>query len=354
MTSFPKARSLAVSIAIAIIVALAWSSAGAQGAPQTAGQTAELTLAAALVDGSEYASAVVTARTDLATAKRDLDIAVADPSTTPLAVAAAQRAAAAAEDNLAVAIATADGDVVAAYADVLEAVASHALAAHQLDILTTTLQATRARFDAGAVTPADVSKAESDVASQQRTLQEAETDLAFANDTLAALLGKDPGTLAPITEDDLLPDESLDEVTARALEASARLKNARRSLEAAQAQLAAVDNALSSRSDIEAARTAVTTATDALKDMETTVTRDVQRAYASVTAARNRYRGTLDSVASATAELAAQQVRLTAGTISELAYSQSQLTLENSRASAASALHALLAAQYALGLVGVR
>ncbi len=344
MTSFPKARSLAFTIATA--AALAWSGAGAQ--------TAEPTLAAALADGAEYAAAVVTARTDLATAKRDLGIAVADPSTTPMALAAAQRAVAAAEDGLAVAIATADGDVVAAYADVLEAAATHATATHQLAILTTTLQATRARFDAGAVTPADVSKAESDVAGQQRTLQEAETDLAFANDTLAELLGKDPGTLAPITEDDLLPDASLDEVTAQALEASARLKNARRSLEAAQAQLAAVDNALSSRSDIEAARTAVTTATAALQDMEATVARDVQRAYASVTAARNRYRGTLDSVASATAELAAQQVRLTAGTISELAYSQSQLSLENSRASAASALHALLAAQYALRLAGVR
>lgn len=349
MTFHHPARSLVTLLILA--VSLGGGAAAAQG-------TDALTLAAALAGGSEYAADVVTARTNLTTAERDHAVAAADPSTTPMALAAAQRAVDAAADALAVATATAEGDAAAAYAAVLEAATTRDLAARQLDILTRTLEATRARFGAGAVTAADVAKAETDVASQRRTLDEAETSLAFAQDSLAVLLGAGLGSdltaLTPVTEADLLADEPLEDVTDRAGEASARVRSAQRSLQAAQEQLGAVDNALSSRSDIDAARTAVTTASDALADMQATVVRDVQRAYASVTAARNRYRGTLDSVDSAAADLAAQQVRLTAGTISELAYAQSELSAENARASAASALHALLSAQYALRLASLR
>lgn len=346
MRFHPQARSLTATVGAAFF--LIWSVSAAWAANEA------LTLEAALPAGSEYAATVVTARSALATARNELDVSAADPSTTPLTLATRERAVAAAEDDLTVAVATANGEVVSAYAAVLEAKTTAELAVRQLDILQRTLEATRARFEAGAVTAADVVKAENDVASQQRTLQEADVNLTFANDSLAVLLGYTPGVLTPLTEADLLPQDALEDVTARTLKQSARLSAAQRSLDAARAQLRAVNNALSSRAEIEAAEKAVTSSEEALTDMVAVVERDVQRAYAAVDAASNRYQGTMDSVASAMADLAAQDVRLAAGTISDLAFAQSALSLENARSSASNALHALLSAQYALRLAEVR
>ncbi len=342
------ARCSASLVATALVaLGLVFSSAAAQAA-------ANLTLASALQVGSEYAPDVVAAAESVASALRESELASADPATTPMALAAARRTVAAAEDALGVAVQTAKRDVVLAYADVLQAQTRVALADHQLRNLSVTLQATQARFAAGAVTPADVSRAENDVAGQQRTLQEAESDLDFARDALAALLGQDIGDLTPVTEADLLPDEVVEAVAAGAPEGSARVATARRNLEAAQMQLAARDNALSSRAEIEAARGAVESATEALANVEAAVVREVQRAQASVSTAANRYRGAKVAAASAASELAAQQVRLNAGTISELAYSQAELAYMNALASEASALHSLLAAQYALELAARR
>lgn len=344
MTYLKLARYVACA---ALVLVLAFSTVMAQGA-------ASLTLAEALEVGSQYAPDVVAAGVNVVSAQRDLELASADPSTTSMALAAARRAVAAAEDALGVAVQTARRDVVLAYADVLQAQTRVALAEHQLRNLSVTLQATQARFAAGAVTPADVAKAENDVASQQRTVQEAESDLDFARDSLAALLGQDIEGLGPVTEADLLPDEVVEAVTAGAPEGSARVATARRNLEAAQMQLAARDNALSSRAEIEVARSAVESATGALASVEAAVVREVQRAQASVSTAANRYRGAKVSAASAASELAAQQVRLDAGTISELAFSQAELAYKNALASEASALHSLLAAQYALELAARR
>lgn len=339
MMSSRRARLARALFALAVVLAFVVAAAQTES---------ELTLTAALEIGSENAAAVVAAKDNLADARRDLEVAAADPSTTPLALAAAERKVAGAEDDLALALATANGEVVSAFAEVLQAAANREAAALQLNILETILEATNARFAAGAVTSADVTKAESDVANQQRTLQEAETDLTFAEDSLAALLGVPVGPLAPITEADLLPEDELAEMVDGAAATSARLAAARRNLDAARAQLAAVDNALSSRAEIDAARKAVESAEDALNDVEDAMEREVRRARASVTAARNRYRGALDAAESATADLAAQAVRLEAGTVSALAYAQSELALKKAEASTAAALHGLLKAQYSL------
>lgn len=313
-----------------------------------------LTLPAALAVGSEYAPAVVDAERALADARLDLELAQLDPATTPLALAAAERAVAAAEDGLASAIATAKREVVAAYAALLETRAAQAVADQQLEILGITLQATRARFEAGAVTAADVSRAENDVARQQRALQEAESDLGFARDALTALLGREVGEVAPMSADDRLPEETIEAAVASAPAGSARVAAAQRALEAAQEQLAATDNALSSRVEVEAARARADSAAEAIVEVRAAAVREVQRAAALMANAGNRHRGAHEALVAAEAELAAQGARLEAGTISELAYRQAELGYENARAAEAAALHALVSAQYALLEVAAR
>lgn len=318
----------------------------ASGASAQDGES--LTLAAAVASGSEHAQAVVDAQRALADARLDLELAALDPATTPLALAAAERTVAAAEDGVTVATATAKRAVVAAYAALLEAQSARSLAIQQLEIFDITLQATRARFEAGAVTATDVTRAENDVARQQRTLQEAESDLDFAKDALAALLGREVEELTPITAEDQLPAMTLEATVAGAPEQSARLAAARRALKAAEEQLAAIDNALSSRAEIEAARLRAASAADAIEEVSETARREVQRAVVVMTNAENRYRGAREAAAAAAAELAAQRARLEAGTISELAFRQAELEYANARATQAAALHALVTAQYTL------
>jgi len=343
MTSFAQARYLAA----AFLILLA-------GAVVMGQDPQPLTLADALARSGEHAPAVESAGRALADAQRELELASVDPTITRLAHAAVARSVAAAEMDLLLAIATTNHEVVLAYAEVLEAQAARSLASKRLGILTVTLEATRARFGAGAVTAAEVSNAESDLASQERALLEAESRLAFAEDALAAIIGVQPAYLAPITTEDLLADAELEALVAGVLESSARMAAARRAVETAEARVAAADNALSSRMEIETAQQAVANAVDALGVAEATALREVQRARSAVTSADNRYNGARAAAASAASSLAAQEARLEAGTISALAFAQSELALQAAVADEASALHGLAAAQYALRVAGVR
>lgn len=343
MSSSRPMRLSAALLIVFLLVTGAWAQ-----------DSEKLTLAAAVASGSEQAPAVVDAKRALADARLDLELAALDPATTPLALAAAERAVAAADNALTSAIATAKRDVVAAYAALLEAQTARSLAVKQLEIFNITLQATRARFEAGAVTATDVTRAENDVARQQRAVEEAKSDLDFARDTLTALLGREVSELAPIAEEDQLPHTVLEAAVASAPEESARLAAARRALVAAQEQLAATDNALSSRAEIEAAKLRAASAAEAIDEVRASAMRDVQRAMVVMTNAENRHWGAREAEAAAAAELAAQEARLAAGTISELAFRQAELGYENARAAAAAALHALLAAQFALLEVAVR
>ena len=343
MTSLAQARYLALTF-LAVLA----------GAVVMAQDPQPLTLVDALARAGEHAPAVEAAERALADAQRELELATVDPTTTRQAHGAAARSVAAAEMDLVVARATANQEVVLAYAEVLEAQAERSLARKRLEILGVTLEATRARFGAGAVTTAEVSNAESDLASQERALLEAESRLAFAEDALAALVGGQPASLASITTEDLLADDELEALVDGALESSARVAAARRAVEAAEARLAAADNALSARMEIEAARQSVANSVDALAVAEATAVREVQRARFAVTYADNRYNGARAAAASAASSLAAQEARLEAGTISALAFAQSELALQAAVADEASALHDLVAAQYALRVAGVR
>src|SRR5690606_6942829 len=87
--------------------------------------------------------------------------------------------------------------VVAAYMDVIQNEALVGLAANNVDVLTTNLQATSDRFEIGDLTRTDVAQSESRLALARGDLRTAQANLIRARETFIALVGAAPGELQP-------------------------------------------------------------------------------------------------------------------------------------------------------------
>lgn len=87
--------------------------------------------------------------------------------------------------------------VVAAYMDVIQNEALVGLAANNVDVLTTNLQATSDRFEIGDLTRTDVAQSEARLALARGDLQTAQSNLVRARETFIALVGAAPGELQP-------------------------------------------------------------------------------------------------------------------------------------------------------------
>lgn len=84
---------------------------------------------------------------------------------------------------------------VAAYMDVLRTEALTALAANQVDVLRTNLQATSDRFEIGDLTRTDVAQSQSRLALAESDLRGAEANLVGARENYIQLIGKSPRNL---------------------------------------------------------------------------------------------------------------------------------------------------------------
>ena len=87
--------------------------------------------------------------------------------------------------------------VVAAYMDVIQNEALVGLAANNVDVLTTNLEATSDRFEIGDLTRTDVAQSESRLALARGDLRAAQANLIRARETFIALVGAAPGELQP-------------------------------------------------------------------------------------------------------------------------------------------------------------
>jgi outer membrane protein len=87
--------------------------------------------------------------------------------------------------------------VVAAYMDVIQNEALVGLAASNVDVLTTNLEATSDRFEIGDLTRTDVAQSESRLALARGDLRTAQANLIRARETFVALVGAAPGELQP-------------------------------------------------------------------------------------------------------------------------------------------------------------
>ncbi len=122
--------------------------------------------------------------------------------------------------------------VVAAYMDVLRTEALAGLAANQVDVLTTNLQATSDRFQIGDLTITDVAQSRSRLALAEGDLELARANLIAAREAYVRLVGTAPGELEAPPPLPGLP-EAVGEAIVAALESNPNLIAAKERAEAA-------------------------------------------------------------------------------------------------------------------------
>src|SRR5690606_32266347 len=122
----------------------------------------------------------------------------------------------------------------------------------------------------------------------------------------------------------------LEEVLAAARRRNAQLRAAERSVELARARLETVDNAFSTRAEIQAARDNLASAETSLAEAGRTLELSLRSTYNAALSAQARLASAAAAFETATAELEAQRARLEAGNISPLAFRQAELSHANS------------------------
>jgi outer membrane protein TolC len=281
---------------------------------------------------------LVTATADLQSSQRDLTRIKADPLALRLDTLQAEQAVAAAQAKL-VSTQTATKIALAnAYTAALEADESLQLAQKQQTISSQTLEAQNIRLQAGAVTQIDVDKANNDYQAALRTTADAEASRALAYAQLSSLVGQSAASLEPLSNE-LLDLPNLEDIKARAKIQNAQILASSRNVELLSTQLAAIDNAFSARSAIEAARDTLNNAQISFAESQRTLDLNVQNSYNSVLSAKAGYESALANYATSQADLNAQKTRLDAGSISPLSFAQSELSFQTTTSSLNSAKH---------------
>ena len=282
---------------------------------------------------------LVSVRTDLEAAERDLNRVRADPLALRLDTLQAEQGWAAAQNKLVSTRVATQVEIANAYTAALEADEALQLAQKEQGIASQTLEAQRVRLSAGAVTQLDVDKANNDYQAALRTTADAEANRNLAYAQLSSLLGSSVTNLETLS-DELLALPNLEDVNQRAKSQNAQLLANSRSVELARTRLAAIDNAFSARSDIEAAQDSLENANIGFAESQRTLDLNVQNSYNAVLSSQARYESALANYATALADLNAQKTRLSAGSISPLSFAQSELNFQLTAASLNSAKHA--------------
>lgn len=293
----------------------------------------------ALALASQNSAEVSTAQVDLERAERDLTRLRADPLTLRIPLLQGEQGLVQAQQALELAALRLENEVAGGFATALEADDAVRLAERQRDISATQLEATTIRFEAGAATTLDVERARNALSDSERTLTDARQSRILAYDQLASLLGIAEGfelsVMPPVPD---LPE--LSAVLAR-LPENQQVIGAEQALILAEAQLAAVDNDFSPRSEIEAAQDGVNNARVRLNETRRATELLIRQRYNAVLAAVGRLENARAAYATAQEDFNAQQVRFEAGSISRLDLEQAQLSVVNAETQLTTSQHAL-------------
>jgi outer membrane protein len=296
----------------------------------------------ALALASQNSAEVSTAQVDLERAERDLARLRADPLALRIPLLQGEQGLAQAQQALALARLRLENEVASSFAAALEADNTVRLSEMQRDISATQLEATTIRFEAGAATTLDVERARNALSDSERALTDARQSRTLAYDQLGSLLGVaenfELSIMPPVPD---LPE--LSAVLAR-LPENQQVTAAEQALMLAEAQLAAVDNDFSPRSEIEAAQDAVNNARVRLTEAGRATELLIRQRYNAVLAAQGRLDNAEAAYATAQEDLNAQQVRFEAGSISRLDLEQARLGVVNAETQVTAAQHALTSA----------
>ena len=339
---------------LALVLTLALACVLAHAQPALAQTALDLERAADLA--VDAAAGVAIARLDLTTAERDHARVAADPTTLRVPRLQATHAVTRAETALRNAEALARDAAASAYTAALEADDQLSRAEAALAIARTAREAVGIQFDAGAATRLDVERADDDLRGAERDVADATAARALAYDRLASLVGVDGADLAltpaPLPQPPLALEAYLAE-----LDANTQLQAVRQQVELAEAQLAAVDNPLSSAAaDVAAARDRLDAARLQRDEQVRSLTLLVRQAHNAGLSAEARVRAAEAAAAAADEELEVQRVRFEAGSVSALALARTEQQHSAQVHALAAARHALHAAvrQLQLTLLGAR
>lgn len=131
------------------------------------------------------------------TASAQLGVPIYSGGAVKNAVRAAEERVSAGQADLRATESSIFSQVVAAYMDVIRGEALVGLAANQVGVLSTNLEATSDRFEIGDLTRTDVAQSESRLAIAQSDLRSAQANLIAAREDYIALVGSAPDGLAP-------------------------------------------------------------------------------------------------------------------------------------------------------------
>jgi outer membrane protein, heavy metal efflux system len=323
------------------------SSATAQDAPSA------LTLEQALELAPSANATVISGKTDLSAAERDLQRVSSDPLALRLEKLQAEQKVASEQEGLNQALLSSRLDVSEKFFAALEADQTLANAQKQLEIANATLQAQQIRFEAGAITQIDLSKAQNDAVNAERTVRDAQNSRNLAYSQLSNVIGQSVTVLAPYEAQ--APElSSLEDTQLAATTENTQLKALQRGVDLARVQLEITDNAFSSRSQIDSAKDTLANAELNASDYSSTLGLTIESTYNTVLAAQASYQNALEAYQTSADDLAAQQTRLDAGSISPIAFQQSELSHAQTVAALDKAKHQLLLAHIRLeqGVIG--
>lgn len=324
----------------------AGGAAGSGAASSDEAATQPLTFAEALAMAPDASTDILSARTALATARRDQQRTLADPNSLRVDRISAQNAVDAAEGTLAGAVASNRVNVASAFFSALEGDTSLRLAELSHDIAQQTLEAQQARQAAGAATDLDVAKAANDEQAARASIVSATTERTLAYATLSSLLGITADELAPLG--DMPSLDTVDAYLQRAATENAQVIAAQDAVTLAEARFDASDNDFTARADLEAARQALADARTSVTDTKRTLQLNVASAFARAQAAASTVTNAKANDATAAEDLQTAAARLEAGSISQLTYRSSESTRAQAAQSLENARHAYVNAVLAL------
>lgn len=334
--------SLSVFLCLCVSAVLSFSLAQeTQEAPPA------LTLEQALSLAPDVDADVISGRTDVTAAQRDLDRVSNDPLALRLEQLQAEQKLASEQDSLDAALLANRLDVTDKFFAALEADETLANAQKQQQIAAATLEAQQIRFEAGAITQIDLSNAQNDAVEAERAVRDAQNTRNLAYSQLGSVVGQSVTAITPYEAEppQLVP---LEQIQSEAQTKNTQLKSLQRSVELARTQLEITDNAFSSRSEIDSAKDTLTNAELTLSDYQGSLGLTIESSYNSVLAAQASYENALETARTSNDDLTAQQTRLDAGSISPIAYQQSELSHAQNVAALNTAKHELFLAHIRL------
>lgn len=297
-----------------------------------------LTLAVVLEQAPALDPDVLGAENGLRSAERTLGRYQADPLALKVPTLLAQGAVENARAELESARLTSTTEATSAYFGALTANSSLRTAERALALQAAKLQATQIRFEAGAATAVELLQAENSLAEAQRNKQDAEQARDLAYRTLGGLIGRSVSRIAPISL--TVPAvPTLEQSLRRASATNSGVRAALISVEVAEAELAAVDNAFSAQADIDSAKDSFTGAKSDLDTARRSLELSVRQAHGELERAARSFENAQVNFAASREELAAQEARLAAGSLAPIDYEEAQLAHLQSEADMYSALY---------------